>query len=214
MSIPNVFDVEALIRAGGLVLIGVIVYAEVGLFLGFFLPGDTLLIAAGIYAHAGQLPLAGVILVTILSAIAGDNTAYFLGKRLGPSVFRKPDGLVFRKDHILTSEKFFEKYGAKLLLVSHFLPVVRTFTPLLAGVGRMPYKRFAIFDAAGDVLWGVSVPLIGYYVGSRIPGIDRYILAIVLAAVVITTAPTLLHAAKLQLRRKRSTSAAQDADDR
>jgi len=196
-------SVEHIVHAGGLPLLGLIIYAEVGLFLGFFLPGDTLLITAGIYAHEGHLPILGVIVVCAIAAVLGDNTAYWIGRRLGPAVFKKPDGLIFRRDHIETSEKFFEKYGAKTLLVSHFLPIVRTFTPLLAGVGSMPYRRFLTFNIIGDTLWAILVSLLGYYVGSRIPNIDNYILAIIVFAVVASSGPTIVHAIRLHRRKNK-----------
>lgn len=196
----DMFDVNTIVQSGGLLVIGIILFAEVGLFLGFFLPGDTLLIAAGIYAKQGKLSVAAVILVAALAAIAGDNFAYQLGRRLGPKVFNKPDGVIFRKDHIDKTEAFYDKYGAKALLITHFLPVIRTFMPLLAGVGKMQFKRFVAFNAVGDTLWAIMVTLAGYYIGSRIPGIDKYILLIVLAAVLSSVLPTLYHLIKVKRR--------------
>ena len=186
-------NVTDIIQSGGLLLLALFLYAEVGLFLGFFLPGDTLVIAAGIYAKEGHFSIAAVLAVAALAAIAGDNTAYWIGRRLGPRVFRKDDGIIFRKDHIQTSEKFYEKFGPKVLLVSHFLPVVRTFTPLLAGVANMPYKKFLTFNVIGDAFWAILVSLLGYYVGSRIPNIDHYILLVIVAAVILSVTPTLYH---------------------
>lgn len=197
-------SVTHIIQSGGLPLLAAILYAEAGLFLGFFLPGDTLLIAAGIYAHQGHMPLVGVIVVAALAAILGDNTGYFIGRKLGPAVFTKPDGIIFRKDHIATSHKFFERYGAKTLLVSHYLPIVRSFTPLLAGVGDMNYRRFVIFNAIGDISWAVSITLVGYYIGSRIPNIDTYILIIIGAAIAFSLLPTIYHAGKLHLRKRKA----------
>lgn len=185
-------DPSAIIENGGLILLFIILFAEVGLFLGFFLPGDTLLIAAGIFAHQGKLGLLSIILVSAIAAILGDSLAYYLGRRWGRSVFEK-DTFLFRKDHMIKSEEFFEKYGPKTLLVSHFLPVIRTFTPLLAGVGNMPYKKFLVWNVTGDILWATSVTLVGYYIGSRIPNADKYILLLVLAATVLTFGPALYH---------------------
>ena len=195
----NLLNVNHLIETGGLLLLGGIVFAEVGLLLGFFLPGDTLLIAAGIYAHGGHLSIIAVIVVVAIGAILGDSTGYFVGRKLGPRLFTKPDGLIFRKDHIGKAETFYKKYGAKTLLISHFIPIVRTFQPLLAGVGAMPYRKFVVFDIIGDVLWAVVVPLLGYYVGSRIPGIDKYIQLILLAVIILSSGPTLYHIVKLRL---------------
>ncbi|MDL2341771.1 MAG: DedA family protein [Patescibacteria group bacterium] len=199
------FDVNTLIQSGGLLLLAIIVFAEVGLLLGFFLPGDTLLIAAGIYAHAGHLSIVSVIAVVAVAAIVGDSTGYYIGRKLGPRVFNKPDGLIFRKDHIDKAEAFYEKYGAKTLLISHFLPFIRTFQPLLTGVSRMPYKRFVIYDVIGDIAWAISVPLLGYYVGSRIPGIDKYIQIVLVAVILLAAAPTILHVIKMKLKQRSST---------
>jgi len=198
------FNPSDIVQSGGLLLIGVFLFSEVALFLGFFLPGDTLLIAAGVYAQHGKLSIVGVIAVAILAAIAGDSTAYYIGRRLGPRVFKNKDSIFFRADHVAKAEVFYEKHGPKTLLVAHFLPVVRTFTPLLAGVAKMPYRRFVIFNATGDIAWAVSVTLVGYYIGSRIPNVDHYILLLVLAAMIITASPTLYHLVKLHLKKRQT----------
>ena len=196
------FDVSHIIQSGGLPLIAIFLFAEVGLFLGFFLPGDTLLIAAGIYAKQGKLSLAAVILVAAAAAIAGDSTGYSIGRKLGRRVFTKDDGIIFRKDHIEKAEAFYEKHGAKTLLVSHYLPIIRTFTPLLAGVARMVYRKFLFFNVIGDITWAVSVTLVGYYVGSRIPGVDKYILLIIGGVVLASLVPTLYHVARTRLNKR------------
>ena len=198
------FDVTHIIQSGGLVLLGGFLFAEVGLFLGFFLPGDTLVIAAGIYAHEGKLSIASVLIVSALAAIAGDSVAYFTGRKLGPRVFSNPDSIIFRPDHVARAESFFEKYGAKTLLIAHFIPIVRTFNPLLAGVAGMPYRKFLLYDVIGDIFWAVSVGLLGYYVGSRIPGIDNYILLGLGIITLITVLPTLVQFIRVRRRKSRS----------
>lgn len=196
------FNPSDLVQFGGLLLIGLFLFTEVALFLGFFLPGDTLLIAAGVFAQAGKLSIVSVIAVAIFAAITGDSTAYYIGRKLGPRVFKNKDSVLFRPEHVLKAEAFYEKHGPKTLLIAHFLPVVRTFTPLLAGVARMPYRRFLMFNATGDIFWATSVTLVGYYIGSRIPNVDHYILLLVLAAMIFTTTPTLYHIAKLHLKKR------------
>lgn len=188
-----------IVQSGGLLLIGMFLFSEVALFLGFFLPGDTLLIAAGVFAATGKLSIVSVILVAIIAAIVGDSTAYYTGRKLGPKVFKNENSILFQPNHVLKAEAFYEKHGSKTLLISHFLPIVRTFTPLLAGVAKMPYRRFFMFNATGDILWATSVSLAGYYIGSRIPNIDHYILLLVLFAMITTASPTLYHVAKLHL---------------
>jgi len=192
-----------LVQSGGLLLVGIFLFSEVALFLGFFLPGDTLLIAAGVFAATGKLSLVSVILVAIIAAIVGDSTAYYIGRKLGPRVFKNETSLLFQPSHVKKAEVFYEKHGPKTLLVSHFLPVVRTFTPLLAGVAKMPYRRFVIFNVTGDILWATSVSLAGYYIGSRIPNIDHYILLLVLFAMITTASPTLYHVAKLHIKNRK-----------
>lgn len=186
-------DVSHLIQTGGLLLIAVIIFSETGLLLGFVLPGDTLLLSAGVFAASGKLNLASVIAVVALAAIAGDNTGYHIGHRLGRKLFHKPDSVIFRKEYIDRTEAFYEKYGSKTMLVAHFLPVIRAFIPVTAGAAHMPYGQFAVFDAIGDIVWTVIMTLLGYFVASRIPNIEHYIDPVLLAVVVLCLAPTLWH---------------------
>lgn len=183
-------------------MIGLIIFGESGMFIGFFFPGDTLLLTAGIFAGQGKLWLPAIFAVVSIAAIAGDNTGYHIGKRYGRRLFRKPDSLFFRQQYIQQAEVFYEKYGSKTMLFAHFLPVVRTFAPVVAGVGRMNYAKFAIFDAIGDIAWAIIVTLIGYWFGTKIPNIDHYVLLAVGAVVIITLGPTFYHVIKA-LREKR-----------
>jgi membrane-associated protein len=203
----NLLSPSDIIQTGGLLLVGLIVFAEVGLLLGFILPGDTLLIAAGVYAHEGKIALIPVIAITIFAAITGDSLSYYWGRKLGPAVFKKDDSVLFNTSHVARAEKFYAKYGAKALLITHFLPVVRAFMPMLAGVAKMPYRRFLVFNIAGDILWAVSVTLVGYYIGSRIPGVDKYILLLVFAAVFFSAAPTLYHYIRMRLKSRAANQA-------
>jgi membrane-associated protein len=207
------FNVSHIIQSGGLFLLGGFLFAEVGLFLGFFLPGDTLVIAAGVYAKQGKLSIASVLLVSAVAAIAGDSLGYYIGRKLGPSVFTKKDSILFRPDHISQANRFFEKYGAKTLLVSHFIAIVRSFVPLLAGVGDMPYKKFLAYNVTGDIIWALTVGLLGYYVGSRIPNIDHYIIIGLAFVIIITLLPTLYHLGKILLRKRREANPAVKKSD-
>jgi membrane-associated protein len=191
---------EGLIASGGLLLIGLIIFGESGLMIGFFFPGDTLLISAGVFAASGQLSLAAVIAVACAAAVAGDNTGYHIGRAAGPHLFRKKDGVLFRQEYVQKAHAFLERYGSKAMLLAHFVPVVRTFLPVVAGVGNMPHGKFSLFDAIGDVAWAVIVTLLGYYVGSKIPGLDKYILLLVLAAIIFSFTPVVYH---LFTRKKR-----------
>jgi membrane-associated protein len=179
-------SVNHIIQTGGLLLIAALIFGESGMFIGFFFPGDTLLLTAGIFAAQGKLSLALSIIVIAIAAIIGDNTGYHIGKSYGRRLFRKPDGLIFRQEYIQRAEAFYEKFGSKTMLVAHFIPVVRSFAPAVAGAAKMSYKQFAIFDAIGDTAWTIILVLIGYWFGSKIPNIDHYILLVVAAVVLIT----------------------------
>jgi membrane-associated protein len=197
------FDVEAIIQAGGLLLIALIVFAESGMFVGFFFPGDTLLLSAGIFAAAGELNLALAIVVIAFAAILGDNIGYQIGKRYGRRLFNKPDSIVFRQAYLDRAEQFFARYGSKTMLVAHFVPVVRTFAPPAAGIAKMNYKQFVIYDAIGDITWATSITLAGYWFGSRIPHLTEYVHLVLGAVIVVTLGPTLYHLAKAILEKRR-----------
>jgi len=177
-----------------------IVFAESGLLLGFFLPGDSLLLTAGILAQQGKLSLAGVMLATALGAMVGDSTGYFIGKRFGPGVFSRQDSRLFRPEYVERTQAFFERYGGLALILARFVPVVRTVAPTLAGVGQMPYLRFLTYNAIGGALWAITVPLLGYWLGGLIPNLDRYILLVVGAAVLLSLIPVALELRKLRSR--------------
>ncbi len=189
-------NVTDLIQSGGLLVIAAIIFAESGMMVGFFFPGDTLLLSAGVIAATGKLSIVWVIVVAALAAIAGDNTGYQIGKSLGHRLFTKKDGLIFRQSYIDQAKKFFATYGSKTMAVAHFIPVVRTFAPVVAGAGEMNRLKFVIFDGIGDISWAVSVTLIGFWFGRRIPNLDSYILPVFLAVVVFTFTPTLYHVFK------------------
>ncbi len=171
----------------------VMVFAESGLLVGFFLPGDTLLFTAGFFAAQGKLPLGWLILVVILAAIAGYWMGYHIGHRYGKRLFRREDGIIFRQEYLKRSEVFYEKHGGKTVMLSRFVPIVRTFAPIVAGIGNMPRQRFMIFNAAGAVFWGGGVILLGDWLGSRIPNVDHYLLPVILLASAISFGPTIYH---------------------
>lgn len=186
------FDVTSIIQNGGLLLIALIIFAESGMMIGFIFPGDTLLFSAGILAAAGKISIVETLVVIAIAAILGDNIGYLIGKHLGHRLFKK-DGVVFRHEYIMQAEKFYEKYGSKTMLVAHFVPVVRTFVPVTAGAGKMDHRKFIFFDAIGDIAWTLVVTLVGYYIGSRIPGVENYIEPVLIGVVLLFLLPTLWH---------------------
>ncbi|MCA9325083.1 VTT domain-containing protein [Candidatus Saccharibacteria bacterium] len=189
------FDVTSLLESGGLLILFLIIFSESGMMVGLFFPGDTLLFSAGILSAAGNLHLNSTLLVIFLAAILGDNIGYLIGKHVGPKLFKK-DSVIFRHDYIMKAESFFEKYGSKTMLVAHFIPVVRSFAPVTAGAGNMNHKQFVFYDAIGVMAWVLSVTLSGYFIGSRIPGIEKLIEPILIGIVLIFLLPTLYHVAK------------------
>ena len=190
------FNVVHLIQAGGLLVIAAVIFAESGMMVGFFFPGDTLLLSAGVLAASGKLPLATTIAVIAVAAIIGDNVGYHIGRSLGRRLFSKPDGIVFRHEHIMRAERFYEQYGSKTMLLAHFVPVVRTFAPVTAGAGNMPLGKYMLFDAIGDSAWAVLLTCFGYFVGSKVPGIDRYIEPLLVFIILLFLLPTLYHLLK------------------
>lgn len=193
------FNVTSLLSgagvAVGLIIIGGIIFSESGMLVGFFMPGDTLLLTAGAFAALGKLPLAAVLIVVSLAAIAGDNVGYVIGKHYGRRLFRKEDGLLFRHEYVMRAENFYERFGTKTMLLAHFVPVVRTFAPIVAGIARMNRAQFFIFDAIGDIAWAIILTMLGYYFGKRFPNIDHYFLLAVVGAMLITFGPMVYHLA-------------------
>src|SRR5688572_27544456 len=138
----HIYDVEGIIRWGGLLMLVAIVFAETGLMIGFFLPGDSLLVTAGIFAAAGHLDIVSLLLWVTLAAIVGDQLGYYIGMRTGPRIFRRQDSLLFKRDHLIRARDFYEKHGGKTIILARFIPIIRTFAPVVAGVGQMEYRRF------------------------------------------------------------------------
>lgn len=160
---------------------------------GFFLPGDTLLFSAGILAAGGALNIVAVLFTIAAAAIAGDNMGYHIGRKLGPRLFIKPDSIIFRKEYIERAELFYKRYGSKTMLIAHFIPVVRAFVPVTAGAGKMQLKQFMLFDAIGDIAWTLIITLLGYYLGTRIPGVEKYIEPVLLLIILVSLGPALWH---------------------
>jgi len=203
----SVLDPETIIQSGGLLLIGLIVFAESGLLIGFFLPGDTLLFAAGLFASQGHLPLLLLLMIVVLAAIIGDNVGYSIGRRTGHRIFRKKDGIIFRQEYLARAEKFYEAHGGKTVTLARFIPIVRTFAPIVAGAAKMDRRRFMLFNVAGALIWGVGVTLGGYFLGGVIPNIDAYILPVMAITTPLVFAPPLLHVLKDPISRKRIAAA-------
>jgi len=187
------FDLVALIKTIGYLGLFGIVFAESGVLAGFFLPGDSLLFTAGFLASQGYLNLWLLIGVTFLGAVLGDSFGYAFGKRVGPAVFTKESSRFFHKDNLEKAERFYDKHGKKTIVIARFIPVVRTFAPILAGVGKMRYKTFLTYNIIGGAIWTIGLNTLGFYIGNIVPGIDRYILPIVGLIILISVAPGIFH---------------------
>lgn len=187
------FNLEHLILTTGYLGLFFIVFAESGLLFGFFFPGDSLLITAGLLASRGYLDINHIILTAITAAILGDTVGYWFGNKTGPRIFKKEDSLLFHKKNIIKANEFYKKHGGKTIVLARFLPFIRTFAPIVAGVGGMDYFRFLSFNIFGGIFWVLLTALAGYFLGNLIPNIEQYFLFIVLAVIFLSALPGLIH---------------------
>ncbi|MBI2334697.1 VTT domain-containing protein [Candidatus Daviesbacteria bacterium] len=187
------FDLASLIQTVGYLGVFTIVFLESGLLIGFFFPGDSLLFTAGFLASQGYLDIKILIAGCFIAAVAGDSIGYYIGKKLGPKIFTRDNSFLFQKKHLERAQRFYDKHGGKTIILARFIPVIRAFAPVVAGVGTMNYKRFVFFNFFGAVLWAIGVTLAGYYLGSLIPNVDKYLLPIVGLIVIASVLPALHH---------------------
>lgn len=187
------FDLVELIKTAGYLGVFTIVFLESGLLIGFFFPGDSLLFTAGFLASQGFLDIKILIAGCFIAAVTGDSIGYLIGKKLGPKIFTKDNSLFFNKKHLQSAQKFYDKHGGKTIILARFVPVIRAFAPVVAGAGKMNYKRFVAFNLVGGVLWAIGVTFAGYYLGSMIPDVDKYLLPIVGLIIIASILPGLHH---------------------
>lgn len=186
-------DLIALIKTAGYLGLFFIIFAESGLFIGFFLPGDSLLFTAGFLTSQGYLHIVPLILITFAAAVLGDNFGYAFGQKVGVRLFNREDSILFHKDHLRKAQAFYDKHGGKTIILARFMPIVRTFAPIIAGVGKMKYSSFLFYNLIGGAMWGLGLPLLGYFLGSMVPNIDRYLIPIILFIVFISLVPPAWH---------------------
>jgi membrane-associated protein len=187
------FDLTNLLETVGYLGLFAIIFAETGLLVGFFLPGDSLLFTAGFLASQDYFSIWLLVPICFVAAVTGDAVGYAFGHRVGRALFRRPESRIFKPKHLQRAEEFFARHGGKAVVLARFLPVVRTFVPIVAGVGAMRYPRFALFNVLGGVLWAIGLPLAGYFLGSAIPSVDRYLLPIIALIIIASIAPTVIH---------------------
>lgn len=186
-------SIDKWILGGGLIAIGGTVFAESGLLIGFFLPGDTLLFGAGILSAQGIFNLPLLIGVVITAAIIGDNVGYSIGRRTGKRLFQKKESILFKPERLELAEKFYEQHGGKTVILARFVPVVRTFAPMVAGMSKMSRQRFMIFNVVGGVLWGGGVTLAGYFLGKQMPWLEHFITPVILGVILLSITIALFH---------------------
>jgi membrane-associated protein len=183
---------KELVRSGGAPLICFIVFIETGFFVGFFLPGDSLLITAGIFAAADVLPLRWLLLPVMACAIVGDQIGYWIGRAAGPALYRREDSLFFRRSHLQRAHEFYEKYGGRAVILARFVPIVRTFCPPVAGAAQMPYFRYLLFDIFGGIFWVGAMILGGFFLGRSVPNIGQKIHYVIIVVAVVSILPAVI----------------------
>jgi membrane-associated protein len=191
----SLYDPEGLkelIRSGGAPLVCTIVFIETGLFVGFFLPGDSLLVTAGVFAAGGFVPLKWLLWPVMGCAILGDQLGYWIGRTMGPALYKKEDSLLFRRSHLQRAHEFYEKYGGRAVIFARFVPIIRTFCPPVSGAAQMPYSRYLLFDIFGGVFWVGAMILGGYFLGRSVPNISQRIHYVIAVVIVLSLLPAII----------------------
>ena len=189
-------DLVKILESIGYLGLFAIIFAESGLLVGVFFPGDSILFTAGFLASQGFFDIWLLVPITFIAAVLGVSVGYTFGHKVGRRLFQKEDSIFFHKNHLVRAQKFYEKHGGKAITITRFLPVVRTFAPIVAGMGEMNYKRFMAYNLLGAFLWAVCIPFAGYLLGNVIPGIDKYLLPIIAVIIIVSVAPSIIHIIK------------------
>ena len=194
-------SLDDLVRWGGYVVLAAIVFTETGLLVGFFLPGDSLLITAGLVAATGQLNIWWLNGLLILAAVVGDSVGYAIGRRLGPRLFTRPKSLLFNPRHVERTRAFYARYGARTIVIARFVPIVRTFAPVVAGVAPMEYRQFVLYNVVGGVAWVTSMTWAGYLLGQAVPNINDHIHKVVVIVILLSFIPIVVEVVRERRRR-------------
>jgi len=203
-TFQQLFDAETLLRNGGFYILLIVVFAETGLFFGFFLPGDYLLFLAGLFCASGLLAVNIYILCLglFVAAVLGNYTGYWFGRRTGPMLFKRKESFLFKRQYIVAAEEFYHKYGALALILGRFMPIIRTFAPIFAGVVRVNISRFTVLNIIGAVIWVSILTLSGYFLGQHFPQIVNYIEYIIIGFISLTTVPIVITVIRKSLKNK------------
>ena len=189
-------DLKGLIETIGLIGVYTIVFIESGLLIGFFLPGDSLLFTAGFLSSQGFMDIHYLAIGSAIAAIVGDSVGYYIGHKFGRKLYDRENSRFFQKDHLLKAEEFYKKHGGKTIILARFMPFIRTFAPVVAGMAAMDYKTFLSYNIIGGILWGAGVSYAGYFLGSAIPNVDKYLLPIIGLIILVSIAPAIFHLIK------------------
>jgi membrane-associated protein len=204
-SLRNFFhfitDVQGLVQAFGYVGLAIIVFVETGLMIGFFLPGDSLLVTAGLFAAKGDLNIVWLNLLLMSCAILGDATGYLIGRRLGPALYRKEDSFFFKKKHLVATQEFYEKHGGKTIIIARFVPVIRTFAPVVAGMANMGYRKFAAFNIIGGIAWVFSMTMVGYSLIKIFPAAEKHIHIIIVVVILLSVLPGIIEVLRARMKK-------------
>jgi membrane-associated protein len=195
------FDLLAIITTAGYFGLFAIVFAESGLFFGFFLPGDSLLFTAGFLASQGTISIGLLLPLLIIAAISGDSVGYAFGARVGPKIFTRKESRFFKPDHVTRAHEFFVKYGKKAIVLARFLPILRTFVPIIAGVAKMPYREFIMYNIIGGISWVSSMLLLGYFLGRQVPDAEKYLHPIIIVIIIVSFLPMLNEIRKVRKKK-------------
>lgn len=198
----NILDPVSIIETAGYIGLLIAIFSETGILLGFFLPGDSLLFTAGFLSSTGLIDLKTVMIICFIAAVAGDSLGYYLGKKYGPRIFKKTDSFFLDRKYIDKTESYFNKYGGETIIIARFIPVVRTIAPVMAGVGKVPYRKFITYNVFGAAIWTLPLPVLGYYFGKIIPDADKIILPVALVIIFVSFLPAVISI--LRERRKRN----------
>jgi membrane-associated protein len=205
----DIVDPQHLLETFGVLGLFFIIFAESGLLIGFFLPGDSLLFTAGLLSAQDKLPPLWILLIgCFLAAVIGDQVGYAFGRKVGPALFKRPDSRFFHQKHVERAQEFFDDHGPKTIVLARFVPIVRTFAPILAGVGKMNYRTFVSYNVVGGFLWAIGITTLGYVLGETIPSIDKYLLPVIAVIILLSILPVLL-----EVRKQRKALASEQAPE-
>jgi len=199
----QLYDVKTLVHTVGYIGLVIIIFSETGLLAGFFLPGDSLLVTAGLFAATGELDIVLLNVMLIPAAVIGDAVGYWIGHKSGPHLFKREQSLLFRKDYLIKTQEFYNKYGRMTIILARFIPIIRTFAPTVAGIAQMKYLDFFKFNVIGGALWILGMTLLGYLLGNTIPNIDKHIEKVIVIIVFLSILPIIYKFVSSKMKKKK-----------